>query len=200
VQGRPEARLGIAAMAVAHFVMVGVMAMTPVHVRGAGHDAPTTLRIVGVILSLHIAGMYAFAPVTGWATDRFGRRRVILAGALLLLLACGIAGSAGHGSARLSAGLMVLGIGWSAAVVAGSTLLTESVPAELRASSQGVSDLTMGLAGATAGALSGVVVGWAGYPTLALLAALATLPLAAATTRPPAPRRAASPAPVTGGA
>ena len=35
----------------------------------------------------------------------------------------------------------------------------------------------MGLAGASAGALSGVVVFAWGYPTLALLAALTTLPL-----------------------
>ena len=73
--------------------------------------------------------------------------------------------------------MMLLGLGWSGTMVAGSTLLSESVPAELRASAQGLSDLIMGLAGALAGALSGVVVeGW-GYPTLALLAALATAPL-----------------------
>jgi hypothetical protein len=35
----------------------------------------------------------------------------------------------------------------------------------------------MGLAGATAGALSGVVVESRGYPTLTLLAAVATAPL-----------------------
>ena len=63
-------------------------------------------------------------------------------------------------------------------MVAGSTLLSESIPVELRASAQGLSDLVMGLAGATAGALSGVVVDAWGYPTLTLLAALATAPLA----------------------
>jgi MFS family permease len=183
VRERPEARLGIAATAVAHLVMVGVMAMTPVHVMGAGHEPAQTLRIVGVIQSLHIAGMYAFAPLSGWATDRFGRRPVILAGVALLVLACAVAGSAGHESPQLAAGLVLLGLGWSASVVAGSTLLTESIPVELRPSTQGLSDLTMGLAGASAGALSGVVVGWAGYATLALLAGLATLPLAAATLR-----------------
>ena len=183
VRERPQARLGITATAVAHFVMVGVMSMTPVHILGAGHDAPHTLRIVGMVLSLHIAGMYAFAPLTGWATDRFGRRPVILTGVAFLLLACAVAGGAGHGSVQLSAGLMLLGVGWSATVVAGSTLLTDSIPAELRPSAQGLSDLAMGLTGATAGALSGVVVGWAGYPTLTLLAALTTLPLAALTLR-----------------
>ena len=80
VVSHPSARLGVTAMAVGHLVMIGVMAMTPVHIRSAGHDAAHTLRIVGVVLSIHIAGMYAFAPAIGWLTDRFGRRPVILAG------------------------------------------------------------------------------------------------------------------------
>jgi MFS family permease len=177
VAGRPSARLGVIAMATGHLVMVGVMAMTPVHIRSAGHDATHTLRIVGVVLSLHVAGMFAFAPVMGWLTDRLGRRPVVIAGIALLLSACAVAGTAGHGSARLAIGMMLLGLGWSGTMVAGSTMLSESVPVELKASAQGFSDLTMGLAGALAGAVSGLVLeGW-GYPRLALLAALATAPL-----------------------
>ena len=80
-----SARLGVSAMAIGHVVMVGVMAMTPVHMRSAGHDAAHTLRLVGVILSAHIAGMFAFAPVFGWLTDRIGRRPVVAIGIALLL-------------------------------------------------------------------------------------------------------------------
>jgi MFS family permease len=177
VLSRAPARLGVSAMAIGHVVMIGVMAMTPVHIRGAGHDAAQTLGIVGLVLSFHIAGMFAFSPVMGWLTDRIGRRPVIFAGIALLLTACALAGSAGHDPARLAGGLMVLGLGWSATMVAGSTLLSESVPLELRASAQGLSDLIMGLAGASGGAISGVIVQAWGYPTLTLLAALATAPL-----------------------
>jgi MFS family permease len=177
VLAHPAARLGVSAMAVGSAVMVGVMAMTPVHIKGAGHDAAHTLGIVGLVLSFHIAGMYAFSPVFGWLTDRLGRRPVIFAGIGLLLAACALAGTAGHDTSRLAAALMVLGLGWSATMVAGSTLLSESIPVELRASAQGLSDLIMGLAGATAGALSGVIVAAWGYSTLAVLAALATAPL-----------------------
>ncbi|MPZ25125.1 MAG: MFS transporter [Micromonosporaceae bacterium] len=184
VAARPAARLGVAAMAVGHVVMVGVMAMTPVHILGAGHDAAHTLRIVGVVLSLHIAGMFAFALVTGWLTDRLGRRPVILGGVALLLAACAVAGTAGHHSGQLSIGLFLLGLGWSATMVAGSTLLSESVPEPVRPSAQGLSDLVMGLAGASAGAVSGLVVSWSGYPTLNLLAAVATVPLVALALRP----------------
>ena len=177
IAARGPAVLGVTAMAVGHMVMVGIMAMTPVHIRGAGHDAALTLRIVGVVITVHIAGMYAFAPLIGWLTDRVGRRPIIFASIALLLAACAVAGSAGYDSARLGAGLMLVGLGWSCTMVAGSTLLSESVPLELRASAQGLSDLIMGLAGACAGALSGLVVSAWGYPVLALVAAIATVPL-----------------------
>lgn len=177
IAARPRARLGVIAMAVGHTVMVGVMAMTPVHIRSGAHDAARTLRIVGLVLSFHVAGMYALSPAMGWLTDRIGGRAVVTTGIALLLAACAIAGTAGHRPAQLAAGLWVLGLGWSATMVAGSTMLSEAIAVELRPSAQGFSDLTMGLAGASAGALSGVIVqGW-GYPTLTLVAALATAPL-----------------------
>jgi MFS family permease len=183
VASHPPARLGIAAVAVGHLVMVGVMAMTPVHIRSAGHGAAHTLRLVGVVLSLHIAGMYAFSPVVGWLTDRFGRRAMILTGIALLVTACAVAGRAGSDATYLAVALIILGLGWSCTMVAGSTLLSESVPAELRTSAQGLSDVAMGLAGASAGALSGVVVNAWGFPMLALSAALATAPFIVLATR-----------------
>jgi MFS family permease len=192
VVSQASARLGMSTMAIGHLVMIGVMAMTPVHIRGAGHDAGHTLRIVGVILSCHIAGMFALAPVFGWLTDRLGRRPIIVAGIALLLAACAVAGSAGQSPARLATGLMMLGLGWSATMVAGSTLLSESVSVELRASAQGLSDLVMGLAGASAGAVSGVILQEWGYSTLTLLAALATAPLIVLASRPIVSRKAPS--------
>ncbi|NBE82042.1 MFS transporter [Micromonospora rubida] len=189
VRARPAARLGIAAVAVGHLVMVAVMSMTPVRL-GEYHSDAAVLGVVGVVLSLHIAGMYALSPVVGWLTDRLGRRPVILGGLAVLLAACAVAGVSGHHTPGLSVGLVLLGLGWSGTMVAGSTLLSESVPAAVRPSVQGLSDLTMGLAGAAAGAVSGFVMQVAGYPMLTLLAAIATVPLLALALRPasvPAP-------------
>ncbi|MBQ1033646.1 MFS transporter [Micromonospora sp. C97] len=183
VRGQPAARLGIAAVAVGHLVMVAVMAMTPVRL-GESHADADVLRLVGIVLSLHIAGMYAFSPVVGWLTDRLGRRAVILGGVGLLLAACAVAGTAGHHTPRLSVGLVLLGLGWSGTMVAGSTLLSESVAAEVRPSVQGLSDLIMGLAGAGAAVVSGFVMQFAGYPVLTLLAAVAVAPLVALALRP----------------
>ncbi|GAA3724748.1 MFS transporter [Plantactinospora mayteni] len=187
VRDLPAARLGISAVATGHLVMVGVMVMTPVRL-GEWHSDAHLLRVVGIVLSLHIAGMFALAPVVGWLTDRVGRRAVILGGLGLLLAACAVAGTAGHDTVRISIGLTLLGLGWSGTMVAGSTLLSESVPVRVRPSVQGLSDLTMGLAGALAGALSGFVIQVAGYPVLNLLAAVAVVPLLALALRTAPPQ------------
>lgn len=182
VRGNPDALFGLTAVALGHLVMVGVMVMTPVHIQHTmeGHEGHgmTVEGVVGIILSLHIAGMYAFSPIVGWAADRFGRRVVIMSGIALLLAACATAGTAGDGTPQLAVGLILLGLGWSCTMVAGSALLTESVDVARRASAQGLSDVTMGVAGAVAGALSGVVMDAAGYPILALCAAATTVPVA----------------------
>ncbi|HEY9473295.1 MAG TPA: MFS transporter [Mycobacteriales bacterium] len=167
--------LGLVAVVVSHTVMVGVMVMTPVHM--GEHEA--TLRVIGLVIGVHILGMYAFSPVVGWCADRFGRVWVVLAGAMVLLAATGVAGTAPeHGSAQLGVGLFLLGVGWSCGLVAGSTLLTESVSAAARPGVQGSTDLLMGLVAGLGGLAAGPVVAGPGYPTLNLLAALVVLPMA----------------------
>ncbi|WP_203986389.1 MFS transporter [Virgisporangium aurantiacum] len=190
VRGNPAARLGMSAVAVGHLVMVGVMSMTPVHINDGGHDHADVLKIVSIVLSLHIAGMYALSPVMGFLVDRLGRRPVVLLGIGLLVAACAVAGSAGHATVRLSIGLALLGLGWSATMVAGSTLLTEAVDVVVRPAAQGLNDMAMGFAGAMAGALSGVVVAIGSYGTLALLSGMAVLPLLALALRSDEPPRA----------
>jgi MFS family permease len=173
------ARLGVSTVAVGHVVMVGVMSMTPVHIGGYVHDHGDLLRVVGLVISIHITGMYALSPLVGWATDRFGRRPVILSGVVLLALACALSGTAGDGTVQLSIAMGLLGVGWSCTMVAGSTLLSESVSVTERAGVQGLSDVIMGVSAATAGALAGVVVDLFGFATLSVLAGIAVVPLAA---------------------
>jgi MFS family permease len=103
----------------------------------------------------------------GWLADRVGRLPVIATGGIVLLAAVALAGTAPEGhSAGLTAGLFLLGLGWSACLVAGSTLLSESVAIEERPVVQGSSDLLMGLAAAGGGAIAGLVVGRLGYGVL----------------------------------
>ncbi|QLE71447.1 MFS transporter [Streptomyces rectiverticillatus] len=173
VAASPSALTGLIALVLGHAVMVSVMTMTPVHL--AHHGA--SLSVVGFTISLHIAGMYAFSPLVGRAADRFGRVPVILAGQVVYVAATLLAGTAGDRRWAVTAGLFLLGVGWSCATVAASTLLSESVDAGHRAEVQGASDMLMGLVGAAGGALSGAFVAVSGYGGLNAAAAVLVLPV-----------------------
>jgi len=168
IAGHPRALLGLVVLAGGHAVMVGVMVMTPLHMDHGGAD----LRLIGLVISIHILGMYAFAPVTGLLTDRLGGRVVAGGGAVVLFLSCLLASRAHEGmSTLLAVALFLLGLGWSGTLVSGSTLITRSLAVSDRPATQGVSDLVMGLAGGGAGAGAGVVLAVGGYPALALIGA-----------------------------
>jgi len=172
---RPRALFAMATIAAAHAVMVGVMVMAPVHM----HHGGATLEVVGVVISLHITGMYAASPVMGLIADRFGRMTGIRVGMGLLVVALFLAGTSSAGAhAQLGVALFVLGLGWSACLVCGSTLLTESVPGPVRVPVQGVSDLVMGVAAAAAGAVSGPLLAASGYPALCVVGAGLLVPAA----------------------
>ncbi|MFI5807009.1 MFS transporter [Streptomyces sp. NPDC051561] len=175
VKASPRARLALVTVAVTHTAMVSIMTMTPVHLghHGAG------LQLVGLVISGHIAGMYAFSPVMGWLADRLGRLSVIGLAAGLLSVAALLAGTSGGSHGQTAAGLFVLGLGWSAGLVAGSALLTDSVPQPARAAVQGLSDLTMNSAAGIGGAAAGLIVAQAGYGWLNAAGALLLLPMAA---------------------
>ena len=165
----PRALIAVAAIAIGHVAMVSVMVMTPVHMA----HVEVTLTIIGLVISVHVAGMYAFSPVVGWLSDKFGRIPIIRAGVLILLLSTFVSGTAAADDViRMGTGLFLLGLGWSCTLIAGSTLLSESVTNELRPSSQGASDLLMNLMGAGGGALAGVIIGTLGYGWLCFFAAI----------------------------
>ncbi|WGX99272.1 MFS transporter [Nocardioides sp. L-11A] len=169
VRDRPVLGYAIAGLALTHATMIGVMTMTPLHMEHGGSG----LEVIGIVISVHVLGMFAFSPLVGMLADRFGRPPVLAAGGVVLLTALLLCASAPSGmSWQVTAGLFLLGLGWSLAMVAASTLVAEHAPLQVRTDVQGVSDLVMGLTAAAAGAVAGVVVGAAGYPALALTSLL----------------------------
>ncbi len=158
-------RLAFISLALSHATMVAVMAMTPVHL--VDHGA--SLALVGFTISLHIAGMYALSPVFGLLADKFGRVQVIVLGQMILALSLFLTGLGSGSEVTVLAGLILLGLGWSAATVAASALLTESTSLDRRTVVQGRSDVVMSGSGAIGGALSGVVLLMVGYGGLSLV-------------------------------
>jgi MFS family permease len=166
LRSNAAARYAVVVIALSHATMVALMSMAPVHLRDHG----ATLTVVGLTISLHVAGMYALSPVFGALSDRVGRLPVILGGQALLLIALTVASLSDGSQGTMTVSLIFLGLGWSASVVAGSALVSEAVEIEDRSSLQGFSDLAMNAAGAIGGALAGPILAMAGYPTLGLAA------------------------------
>jgi MFS family permease len=165
VSVRPRASAAMAAIGVAHAVMVSVMVMTPLHM----HHGDASLDVIGFVISVHVLGMFAFSPLVGWLTDRVGRAPMLASGGVVLLAAVALAGRAPEGhSTGLAVGLFLLGLGWSCCLIAGSALLVDAVPFAERPAVQGASDLVMGLFAAAGGAAAGVVVATGGYGVLNL--------------------------------
>jgi MFS family permease len=120
LRATPMAAAAVVALALSHGVMVGIMSMTPVHLSMMN----VILPLIGLTVSLHTAGMYAFSPLFGWLADRWGRITVIVAGQVILLAALVLNAVAPDDMTAIVISMILLGLGWSAATVAASALLT----------------------------------------------------------------------------
>ncbi len=160
-------RVALMAMVVSQVTMVAVMTMTPVHLKAHGHES-----ISSYVISLHIAGMYAFSPLVGRFSDARGRLPTILVGGILLVFATILAAIAGEAAVVLFPALWLLGIGWSFALIGGSSLLVDSVPMESRVTVQGSADVMMSLCGGVAGFSSGFIRKAIGFHMLSSIAML----------------------------
>lgn len=150
----PVARFAVMSIALSHMVMVSVMAMTPVHLQHMGYD----IVVVGFTISLHIAGMYALSPLMGFLADKLGNIQTIFVGQVLFVGALLFAGLGHADRLMVTIGLTLLGLGWSASTVAGSALLSATLPAEEKTNVQGLSDSVMNLSGAFGGAVAGLLL------------------------------------------
>lgn len=164
--GRPHVRVALAALISGQVVMVLIMLATPLHIRHHGADLGT----VGLVMSAHTLGMFAFSPLTGRLADRVGRHRTIGMGLVVLALSAVIAAAApADSTALLVVGLFLLGVGWNLGFVAGSALLTVDLAPQVRARVQGRADSITWLASATASIVSGVLFEWTDYRLLAVV-------------------------------
>ena len=169
IRERPVLGYAIGGLACAHAAMVGVMVMTPLHMEHGGAG----LEIIGVVISVHVLGMFAFSPLVGMLADRLGRERVLGTGGVILLVSLVLCAWAPEGAHwQIFGGLFLLGLGWSFAMVSASTMVADHAPLDARPDVQGMADLVMGLTAAVSGGLAGLVVGLAGYPALALVTML----------------------------
>lgn len=167
---RPVPLFAIVTIITGQMMMTNVMVMTPVHM----DHQEFSLGAIGIVVSIHIAGMYALSPVFGWMADRWGPGTVIAAGTgvFILTITLGVIDALAPVSSMvlLSVALLLLGVGWSMFLIGGSALLTSSVPTHAKIPLQGASDSAMNLGGALMAAMAGTVLETSGFLGINLMA------------------------------
>jgi len=157
--------VGATVMVLTQIVMVAIMTMTPIHMKHHGHG----MGAVGMVIGIHVAAMYLPSLITGALVDKYGRTLMSYASGVTLLLAGLIAAFApGDSMFMLVLALALLGIGWNFGLISGTAAIVDATPPQLRAKTQGSVDVLIALAGASGGALSGMVVASSSYSTLSL--------------------------------
>jgi MFS family permease len=162
-----KAMAGLGVLGVTNLVMVGVMTMAPVQMRGAG----TGLAVIGLVVSVHIAGMFVPSPLSAWLTQRAGAPTAAMVAAVVLSGACAAA-AVSRSTGAMAATMLLLGIGWNIALLAGSALLTADASAAVRPGREGWGEVGMGAAASGGGIASGLVMSASGYPALASFGAI----------------------------
>lgn len=164
--------IGAIVMILTQIVMVAIMTMTPVHMGHHGHG----LSAVGLVIGFHVGAMYLPSLVTGMLIDKIGRTKMSIAGGVILLAAGVIAAIAPSDSLLLLiVALSLLGLGWNLGLISGTAQIVDSTTPSTRAKTQGKIDVFIALAGASGGAMSGMVVANSSYAALSLAGGLLAL-------------------------
>nr|WP_026568635.1 MFS transporter [Bacillus sp. UNC41MFS5] len=164
--------VGAAIMVLTQIVMTSIMTMTPVYMKHHGHG----LSEVGMVIGFHIGAMYLPSLVTGILVDKIGRTTMAIASGATLLAAGILAASAPSDSMLLLiVALSLLGLGWNFGLISGTALIVDSTHPSTRAKTQGTVDVLIALAGASGGALSGMVVSQTSYAGLSFAGGIISL-------------------------
>jgi MFS family permease len=147
-------------------VMASVMNLAGYVAIGRGHHEGDVFTMI----SVHILGMFGLVLVVGDLIDRFGRRRALVGGLVLMAVSNAALASFG-GVAGMSLTLLGLGLGWNFSYVAATTELVSLAAPSERGRLVGLSDLTASLVAASLALLGGLVYSASGAVALALAAA-----------------------------
>ncbi|GGX44852.1 MFS transporter [Streptomyces chryseus] len=167
-----QARRAVVVSTTVHAVMIALMNMAALHM----HHGGVSVGLIGIVISVHVAGMYLPSPLVGYLVDTYGSYRLFVTGLALQFAAAGVLfASPPHSEAGVGAGLLLLGAGWAAGFVAGSAALSEALPISQRVPAQGACDLIIQAASAVGALAAGLVVAQLSYAVLAALGGAAVL-------------------------
>jgi MFS family permease len=165
IAAQPRFVIAVLSAAIGYGVMNFLMTSTPIAMDVGGH----LYADAAFVISSHVVAMFAPSFFTGSLIRRFGVLAVMFAGALLNLLAIGVALS-GVAVGHFWWSMVLLGVGWNFLYIGGTALLTETYRPEERAKAQGANDQAIFIMMAISSLTSGMTVTAAGWERVNLFA------------------------------
>ncbi|MGC4112239.1 MAG: hypothetical protein QM747_17850 [Nocardioides sp.] len=130
----PGLRAAVTGMVAAQAAMVALMIAAPVDMDDRGH----AMGAIGVVISIHVFGMYGLASLTGFLADRIPAVRLLAGGLLILATSAAALMQSSHLTLPwFAVALFSLGYGWNVTVVAASTHIVRVVPQTIQMQVQG---------------------------------------------------------------
>ena len=167
----PRLRMAFVASAAAYGCMAMLMALTPVALAHHGHG----LSQISLAVGLHVVAMYGLSVPLGRLSDTLGRGAVLVGGLLLLGVGCLLVPASGGEYVLASAGLGVVGLGWSAVTVSAAAVIADAVDPRERGRAIGASDALSGLAWVVFPLMAGALLEVGGLPSIGGLGLVVTL-------------------------
>lgn len=139
------------------------------------HQHHVALTLINFSITLHVFGMYGLSFPLGWLCDKLGRKVVTMLGGLIL----------GAGAFLtpitsvywiIALAIFLVGLGWSAANVATTALITDVTPAERRGRILGANDMVIGLSSLSLPVFGGLVISGLGLLAFGLSGLIIAVP------------------------
>ena len=166
ILANPLVWVAISSAAIGYAVMSFIMTATPLSMTEmAGHDLDDAKRVI----QLHIMAMYLPSLISGWLTRVVGIPLMMATG-LLAYLGCVVLAANGVSFHHYLSALLLLGVGWNFLFVGGTTLLPRGYTDAERFRVQGLNDIFVFGAQATAALSAGVILSWLGWSALVMIA------------------------------
>ena len=160
----PPNRVAVAATLATQGTMSMMMAMTGLVLAHQGH----ALHAISFSVAIHVVGMFGLSLPLGRLTDVVGRRAVMLVG-----LALGVGGSVLIPSSNeywsVTAGIFLVGVGWSCVNVAATALLVDTTLPTERGRAIGTNDTIASASAIALPLMAGPMVDLFGLQVLGLM-------------------------------
>ena len=140
------------------------------------HQHHVALTLINFSITLHVFGMYGLSFPLGWLCDKLGRKVVTMLGGVIL----------GAGALLtpitsvywiIALAIFLVGLGWSAANVATTALITDVTLAERRGRILGANDMIIGLSSLSLPAFGGLVISGLGLVAFGLSGLIIAVPI-----------------------